>query len=80
MTRAECVLAACACVMKIGMTTAYAHGVDCSHLHDKSCAESHLFHGRGSAGDFLPEPGSRFAMGAAAEVATVPLVCGGGPA
>jgi hypothetical protein len=61
-------------VAKLALPPACAHLLNTPHPASGDCAAAHLSHGRGSAGEFLPDAAPPFAMGAAAEVATGPVL------
>lgn len=63
--------AALACVAKLVLPPACAHLLDGpASSHD--CSAAHLSHGRGAAGELLPDAEAPFVMGAASEVALLP--------
>lgn len=69
MSRFDVVCATLACIAKFALPPPCAHPPGAPGA-PHGCAQAHLSHGRGSAGEFLPEAWPPFVMGAAAEVAT----------
>lgn len=73
MNLSSVMLAGFACLAKLAVPPACVYLLSSQHGPADHCETAHLSHGRGSAGEFLPTPAPPYAMGAAAEVATVPL-------
>lgn len=70
MSGLDAICAALACMAKLALPPACAHLLNGPSTHD--CSAAHLSHGRGAAGEFLPDAEAPFVMGAASEVALLP--------